>query len=66
MLRYRNNGSNQWSNIREIGLGDIGDTVHHIELHRMGMYKSRQYEISATDNVPIVLSNAEAEITVLR
>jgi len=66
MLRYRNNGSNTWSNIREINLGDIGDTEHFIHLHRLGIYKSRQYEISATDNVPIVLSNAEAEITVLR
>ncbi len=66
MLRYRNNGSNTWSNIREISLGNIGDAEHIIKLQRLGIYESRQYEISATDNVPIVLSNAEADITVLR
>lgn len=66
MLRYRNNGSNQWSNIREIDLGNIGDATHHVYLKRLGMFKSRQYEISATDNVPIVLSNAEIDITLLR
>jgi hypothetical protein len=66
MLRYRNNSSNTWSNIREISLGDIGETEHIIKLHRLGIYESRQYEISATDNVPVILSNAEADITVLR
>lgn len=66
MLRYRNNGSNTWSNIQEIDLGEVGNTDHHIKLKRLGMYKSRQFEISATDNVPVVLSNAEADITVLR
>lgn len=66
MLRYRNDGSSQWSNIREIDLGSIGETPHHIELYRLGTFKSRQYEISATDSVPIVLSNAEIEVTILR
>ena len=66
MFRYRNNGSTQWSNIIEINLGDVGETAHHIKLHRLGIYESRQFEISATDNVPVVLSNAEADITVLR
>lgn len=66
MLRYRNDGSSQWSNIREISLGDIGETEHEIMIPRLGICKSRQWEISATDDVPIVLSGAEAEITVLR
>lgn len=66
MFRYRNDGSSQWSNITEISLGAIGDTEHHVALKRLGMYQSRQYEISATDNMQIVLSNAEADITVLR
>lgn len=67
MLRYRNNGENsEWSNIREIDLGSIGNTEIIVKLHRLGIYETRQYEISATDNVPIVLSRAEADITVLR
>lgn len=66
MLRYRNNGSSQWSNIIEIDLGEIGETEHHIKLKRLGIFSSRQYEISATDNLPIVLANAEIDVTVLR
>jgi len=66
MLRYRNNGSSQWSNTREIDLGAVGETSHQIKLFRLGIYESRQFEISATDDMSIVLSNAEADITVLR
>lgn len=66
MFRYRNDGSSQWSNIDEIDLGAIGDNVHHIKLKRLGMCVSRQYEISATDDIPVVLSNAEIDLTILR
>lgn len=66
MFRYRNNGDSQWSNLQNISLGAIGDTEHHIRLKRLGIYESRQFEISATDNMQVVLSNAEADITVLR
>lgn len=66
MLRYKNDGSSTWSNIREIDLGDVGETEHHISLYRMGMFKSRQYELSATDNVPIVFGNAEIDLTIIR
>lgn len=66
MLRYRNNGSNTWSNIRDISLGSIGETEHHVKFSRMGTYRSRQYEISCTDNVPLTMARAEEDITVLR
>lgn len=66
MLRYRNDGSSNWSNIREISLGSIGETEHMISLKRLGVYKSRQWEISATDNVPLSFAQAEIDITVLR
>lgn len=66
MFRYRNDGSSHWSNITEISLGAIGDTQHHVSLKRLGIYSSRQYEISATDSMTIALSNAEADVTVMR
>jgi hypothetical protein len=66
MMRYRNDGKTLWSNEKEISLGATGETNHHIRLKRLGVCRSRQFEISATDDVPIVLSNAEADITVLR
>lgn len=66
MLRYRNNGSGDWLNIRNISLGLAGDYDHVIDLKRLGMYKSRQWEISVTDNVPVVLSRPEIEFTEVR
>lgn len=66
MYRYRNNGNSQWSNIKEINLGAVGNTEHHLQITGRGVYRSRQFEISATDNVDIVLSNAEADVTVMR
>ena len=66
MFRYRNNGKATWSNIKEISLGFTGDTDIQIKLFRLGIYESRQFEISCSDNVPVVLHRAEADVTVLR
>ena len=66
LLRYRNDGSNQWSNNINVNIGAIGQTEHHIKLRRLGIYRSRQFEISCGADTAVVLSNAEAEITVLR
>ena len=65
MFRYRNDGRALWSNIRHLDLGVIGDVSFIVELRRLGVFKARQYEISATDDIDIVLSKAEADITVL-
>lgn len=66
MIRYRKNGTNNWSNLREINLGAVGQTNHHVKLKRLGIYESIQFEISVTDDTAVVLSGAEADITVLR
>lgn len=66
MLRYRNDGSSQWSNIKEIDLGSPGQTEHQISLKRLGVYKSRQWEISVTDNSLLSFAQAEIDFTVLR
>lgn len=65
MIRWQDDGKNNWSNIKEIDLGATGDTNIHVSLNRTGMFRSRKYEISATDAVSIVLSNAEEDITIL-
>jgi len=66
MLRYRDDGHSQWSNIINISLGAIGDTEHLISIQRLGIYRSRQFEISSTDDMAIVLSRAEVDLTILR
>lgn len=66
MIRWRDDGSSEWSNIIEIDLADVGETEFVHSLYRTGIYRTRQYEISATDNVPIVMAEAEEDIEVLR
>lgn len=66
MFRYRKDGSSQWSNIREIDLGAIGQDTFPIILKRLGIARTWEFEISATDDAAIVLSHAEADVTVLR
>lgn len=66
LIRYRNNGSSQWSNTISVSLGNRGEFEHHIQLRRLGIYRSRQFEISVASDVSVVLSNAEADLTELR
>lgn len=65
MVRWRDNGSSTWSNLKEIDLGAAGDTNHIVRLRRTGIYTTRQYEFSATDAVGIVISDVEEDIDVL-
>lgn len=66
MVRYRDNGNSQWSNIKEISLGAVGDKELVIEFRRTGIYKTRQYELSATDDCGVTLAKAEEDFTILR
>lgn len=66
MFRYRNDGKSSWSNIKEISLGKIGDNEQIVRLSALGICRTRQYEISATDDAAIVFSDAEIDFTVLR
>ena len=66
MVRWRNNGSSSWCNLKDISLGQIGDTEFDKIIKRDGVFRSRQYELSATDSVQIVMGEAEADFTVLR
>lgn len=65
MFRYRKD-KKLWSNAKEISLGDVGEEEIHARLFRLGIFRSIEFELSATDAVPIVQAVAEADITVLR
>jgi hypothetical protein len=64
-LRWRDNGPTEWSNEKEIDLGDIGEREIVKEFRNLGIYRTRQYEIVASDPVPIVYGKAEEDIEVL-
>ena len=66
MFRYRDNNSSKWSSIRDISLGQIGEVTIPVEIRRTGIYQTRQYEISITDDTPVVMAKAEEDFTVLR
>ncbi|MBS3777153.1 MAG: hypothetical protein KGY70_18300, partial [Bacteroidales bacterium] len=65
MLRWRDDGSQVWGNSRHIDLGSIGENEQYVTLRRLGMYRSRQYELSVTDNVPIIIADAEEYVEVI-
>lgn len=65
MLRYKLDNRN-WSNIKELSLGDVGEYEIILRDQRRYIYRTVQYEFSATDAVRVVFSKAEAEVEVLR
>lgn len=62
-IRWRTDGGN-WGNqvFKSLGLGQIGENEFYTTLYRLGMYRSRQYEIVQTDNVEFRLIEMEEEI----
>lgn len=65
MIRWRDN-NRYWSQEKQIDLGLTGETDIVARLTRTGIYRTRQYQISCTENVPYVLVDAEEDIEVLR
>jgi hypothetical protein len=65
-LRWADDGSEEWSNYMEIELGPIGKRDFIIDLPQMGMYESRRYEISITDDAELVFLWANEYVTYLR
>lgn len=65
MFRYRVNGKT-WSQERQVSLGDSGQYDIFQKIPARGLFRSRQYEITSTDNVEIVQADAEEDIDILR
>lgn len=59
LIRWRNNGKSDWTNYREINLGDIGRTEIIKRIRGLGQYRTRQYEIVCTSGVPLTISGIE-------
>jgi len=63
-LRWRNNGMQEWNNDHIISLGEIGDYKAIKRLFRLGQYNMRQYELSTTDSVHVIIPNIDEEVEV--
>jgi len=59
IVQHRSDGKKAWSNEREIDLGGIGDTVHHVDINRLGSFRTRQWKFELSDLAPLVLVKAE-------
>lgn len=62
LVRWRDDGSKVWSNTRKIGLGFTGDDNMFKEICQLGSYRSRQYEFSCTEDVPIALAKVDEDV----
>jgi len=66
MIRWRDNNRANWSNEHYISLGNIGETDLILRLKRLGVFRTRQFELVVTDVVAASFGDAEVDITVLR
>lgn len=65
MLRWRDNGEGPWTGERLIDLGLQGNREITARLPRMGVFRTRQFEIAITDAVPVSIVSAEMDVEVL-
>ena len=56
LIKWRDQGETTWKTQRTVSLGRVGKTDFHGAIPGMGQYKTRQYEISLTDDSPLVIA----------
>lgn len=65
IIRWRDNGCEEWTGYREIDLGWQGENEHIVQVQRTGIFKTRQWEFSCTEGVDLCFSDAEQDFEVL-
>jgi hypothetical protein len=60
-MRHNTDGRG-WSNEVQVGLGEIGEYQHIIELRSLGTYHTRQWEIVHTDNSDFILNGIQEDV----
>lgn len=65
LVKWRDDGATDWQTEKTITLGQSGDTDFMYKLWIGGIYYSRQYEVSFTDNAPLVLRAIEEDFDFL-
>jgi len=67
LVRWADDGSEVFSNWRDVFLGFKGDTEFNYSLYQMGSYDhDRRYEFLCTDNTPFSIVQAEEDVELLR
>lgn len=64
-LRWKDNNKN-WSEIKEIPLGDIGDTWIVKRYQRAGIYQTRQWEFTLAEPMQFLFGGVEEDVEIIR
>ena len=62
-LRYSNDGGYHWSEELPANMGLTGQYAKRVTWNRLGMAKEWMFEFIVQDNIPVVLIDADAEIS---
>lgn len=62
IFRYRDNGSQEWKNERQVSLGKQGQYEFYRTLHNLGMFRSRQFSIILTDAAKLEFVEMDLEM----
>jgi len=65
MVRWKDDGRSSWSQEIQVSLGALGETDMIARIRRTGIYRTRQWEFSVADDIPVVIAHAEEDVTVL-
>lgn len=63
-LRWKDDNKD-WSTWRRKSLGTIGETSYYAEFHRLGIYRTRQYEVQMSDPAEMNLVSVETDEDVM-
>lgn len=61
-IRWNDDRKNTWSKEHVLSLGKIGPSPLVLKTPRLGMYKTRQWEIVAQSDVPLIIFSVEEEV----
>jgi hypothetical protein len=61
-IRWRDDGKTTWCMPREVSLGKMGDRNAIRRLFNLGEYRTRQYEIQITDQVPVSIRGLSEDV----
>jgi len=64
-IRWRDNGSTAWKNEHPINMGLVGDATLIKQLTANGYYATRQYEITVSSNIPVIVVGFEENVEAL-
>jgi len=64
-IKWRDNGNATWKNEHTVSLGSVGNTEFRGQIRRCGKYFSRQYQLTLTDDHPLVLVSIEEDFEML-